>query len=93
MLIICELQALTAKLLSHQIFEMCPYQSIGAGPCPPIFVLCALNDTRVPAWGPAKWVSKMRTRKVCVSRDSKGIGFANAFRQSNDGGRSEMIVV
>ena len=43
-----------------QMFELCPYQSIRNAAYPPVLVTCSASDARVPTWGPAKWVAKLR---------------------------------
>lgn len=40
--------------------ELCPYQNIKPAVYPPVMATCAGGDVRVPAWGPAKWVAKLR---------------------------------
>ena len=47
-----------------QIRNLCPYQNIKAGEYPSVFVSCGFNDSRVPVWGPAKWVAKMKDNQV-----------------------------
>ena len=42
------------------MFGLCPYQNIKAAPYPPVLVTCSATDARVAAWGPAKWVAKLR---------------------------------
>ena len=43
-----------------QMFGLCPYQNIKPAAYPPVLVTCSATDARVPAWGPAKWVAKLR---------------------------------
>ena len=43
--------------------DHCPYQSIRKAAYPPVFVTCASNDVRVPAFGPAKWAAKLRAQQ------------------------------
>lgn len=40
--------------------QLCPYQNIRSAKYPPVLVTCSATDARVPAWGPAKWVAKLR---------------------------------
>ncbi|GMH33558.1 hypothetical protein BSKO_01392 [Bryopsis sp. KO-2023] len=47
--------------VAKSLRELCPYQNINSAVRPSIFVTCAMLDQRVPAWGPAKWVAKMRS--------------------------------
>jgi len=42
----------------------CPYQNIKDTIYPDILVTSGLNDSRVPVWSPAKWVSKLRHHKT-----------------------------
>ncbi|HKZ05455.1 MAG TPA: S9 family peptidase [Methylomirabilota bacterium] len=42
----------------------CPYTNIGPRRYPMIFVRTALNDSQVMYWEPAKWVARMRDRKI-----------------------------
>jgi len=44
---------------------LCPYQNIQENKFPSILVNCGFNDSRVPVWGPAKWVAKMKENQVC----------------------------
>ncbi|CAL8468479.1 g8019 [Coccomyxa elongata] len=37
--------------------KLCPYANLRPAEYPPVLVTCALNDQRVPAWGPAKKLS------------------------------------
>jgi oligopeptidase B len=37
-----------------------PYENVDRKPCPSILVTAGVNDSRVPYWGPAKWVAKLR---------------------------------
>lgn len=48
-----------AEGLQH-IASICPYQNIKASKYPAILVSCAFNDVRVPAFGPAKWVARLK---------------------------------
>lgn len=41
-----------------------PYENVVAQDYPHIFVSAGLNDPRVPYWGPAKWVAKLRRLKT-----------------------------
>lgn len=43
-----------------QMQRLCPYQNIRAADHPPVLATCAVPDSRVPVWGPAKWVAKLR---------------------------------
>jgi oligopeptidase B len=45
------------------IASMCPYRNCSGAagePVPAVMVTCALDDTRVPFWGPAKWVARLQ---------------------------------
>jgi oligopeptidase B len=42
----------------------CPYTNVGPRRYPTIFVRTALNDSQVMYWEPAKWVARMRDRKI-----------------------------
>lgn len=41
-----------------------PYENVSKQGYPHIFVSAGLNDPRVPFWGPAKWVAKLRANKT-----------------------------
>lgn len=43
-----------------QMKELCPYHNIKPASYPAVLATCAASDARVPAWGPAKWVAKLR---------------------------------
>ena len=43
-----------------QMKALCPYQNIRRTEYPPVLATCAVPDARVPVWGPAKWVAKLR---------------------------------
>ena len=43
-----------------QMRELCPYQNVTNARYPPILATCSVPDSRVPVWGPAKWVAKIR---------------------------------
>jgi protease II len=48
--------------------ELCPYHNAGhAKLCPPVLVTCTVNDVRVPFWGPAKWVARLRASQKGLS--------------------------
>ena len=45
------------------MLALCPYQNIAGGAAyPPVLVTAVGNDQRVPAWGPAKYVARLRAR-------------------------------
>ena len=44
--------------------ELCPYQTIKPAHYPPVLATCSVADTRVPVWGPAKWVAKLRQHQT-----------------------------
>lgn len=41
-----------------------PYERVGPQEYPPIMATASLNDTAVPYWDPAKWVARLRARKL-----------------------------
>ncbi|BDA43568.1 Prolyl endopeptidase-like [Coccomyxa sp. Obi] len=43
--------------------KLCPYANLCPAEYPPVLVTCALNDQRVPAWGPAKYVARLRANQ------------------------------
>lgn len=43
--------------------KLCPYANLRPAEYPPVLVTCALNDQRVPAWGPAKYVARLRANQ------------------------------
>ena len=47
--------------------ELCPYQNIKQAKYPPVLATCAVLDSRVPVWGPAKWVAKLREHQTGTS--------------------------
>ena len=51
-------------VLQLQMRELCPYQNITNAQYPPILATCAVPDSRVPVWGPAKWVAKIRQHQT-----------------------------
>ena len=62
--------------------ELCPYANIRPNAFPPVLVTCALNDQRVPAWGPAKYVARLRANqlgsaKVFLAHNAKGGHFGD----------------
>jgi len=52
------------KKFYQYIKSYSPYDNVHDGAYPPMLVLAGLNDTRVSYWEPAKWVAKLRARKV-----------------------------
>jgi protease II len=44
--------------------ELCPYQNIKTAEYPPVLATCSVTDPRVPVWGPAKWVAKLRQHQI-----------------------------
>ena len=44
------------------MLALCPYHNIVAAAYPPVMVNVVGNDQRVPAWGPAKYVARLRAR-------------------------------
>lgn len=45
------------------MIELCPYQNLKSAAYPPILATCSEADVRVPAWGPAKWIAKLRAHQ------------------------------
>jgi len=65
-----------------RIKDLCPYQNIRPNCYPNIFVSCGFNDSRVPAWGPAKWVARMKEnqegdKKIFLHTDFEGGHFSS----------------
>jgi oligopeptidase B len=44
-----------------------PYENVGGGAYPPVYVTAGLNDPRVRFWEPAKWVLRLRERNTGAS--------------------------
>ena len=55
---------------------MCPYHNVpAAAPIPPTLVAVARGDSRVPLWGPLKWVARLReSRRAWDSRAAQVLG-------------------
>lgn len=51
-------------VLHLQMRELCPYQNVATAQYPAILATCAVPDSRVPVWGPAKWVAKVRQHQT-----------------------------
>ena len=64
--------------LMLQMQELCPYQNIKAAEYPPVLASCSVTDARVPPWGPAKWVARLR-------KHQKGNGPILLLSSSNAG--------
>ncbi|NOX45816.1 MAG: prolyl oligopeptidase family serine peptidase [Chlorobi bacterium] len=64
------------------IKSWCPYQNIRDTVYPDILVTSGLNDSRVPVWSPAKWVSKLRYHKT----DTNLLLFKTAMNGGHGGG-------
>jgi oligopeptidase B len=43
-----------------QVRAVCPYQNVQPAVYPAMLVSCSQADARVPAWGPAKYVARVR---------------------------------
>lgn len=50
-----------------QMRELCPYQNIRKAKYPAVLASCSVTDTRVPVWGPAKWIAKLREHQTGTS--------------------------
>merc|ERR1712048_37732 len=42
--------------------SLSPYENVGSHRYPPIYMSCALEDSRVPVWMPLKLAARMRAR-------------------------------
>ena len=60
----------------------CPYQNTNFANYPDILVTSGFNDSRVPVWSPAKWVSKLRYHK----KDSNLLLFRTNMEAGHGGG-------
>ncbi|KAL3150348.1 hypothetical protein ABBQ32_000191 [Trebouxia sp. C0010 RCD-2024] len=47
-----------------QMRKLCPYQNVARAQYPPVMATCAVPDSRVPVWCPAKWVAKIRQHQT-----------------------------
>jgi oligopeptidase B len=68
---------LTDKDVFRSLQRVCPYASMPAAAYPPVLVTSAWDDARVPVWGPAKYVARLRTKQL---------GSAKAFLLCDDQG-------
>eukprot|EP00210_Caulerpa_lentillifera_P000462 g445.t1 len=64
------------------IKALCPYQNVKQNNFPSILVNCGFNDSRVPIWGPAKWVAKIKENqkgegKILLHTDFEGGHFSS----------------
>lgn len=53
-----------ASSLMLQMQELCPYQNIEPAEYPPVLASCSVTDARVPVWGPAKWIARLRQHQT-----------------------------
>ncbi len=72
---------------------LCPYQNIRPNTFPPVLVTCALNDQRVPAWGPAKYVARLRANQlgsaeIFLEHSAKGGHFGDDANAVQDAARN-----
>ncbi len=49
------------------MLALCPYHNLATVAYPPVLLTCAGNDARVPAWGPAKYVARLRARSAGIA--------------------------
>lgn len=66
-----------------QMQQLCPYQNIKQRVYPPVLAACGGSDVRVPAWGPAKWIAKLREHQqgeapIMLLTDSDAGHFSHA---------------
>ena len=61
-------RSIQPALLVVQMRELCPYQNIQTAEYPPVLATCSVTDPRVPVWGPAKWVAKIRQHQIGPSK-------------------------
>lgn len=54
----------TDKQAFESLRKLCPYANIRPAAYPPVLVTCAWNDQRVPVWGPAKYVARLRENQL-----------------------------
>jgi oligopeptidase B len=70
----------------HRMLSYCPYENVRAQPYPDMLVVTSLEDTRVPCWGPVKWVARLRERAtageflVVVRSEAGHFGPPDRFR-------------
>lgn len=82
-----------SAVLCPQMAALCPYYGIAqraAPPQPPVLVTCAADDSRVPPWGPAKWVAALSAAR---QREPEEAGEAPSAARGGDPSKQDGLPV